>query len=520
MTIWRNALLSLGGLLVWLLYWYGDTAAAMVGIWFRSDTYAHGFVVPAISLWLIWRKRQVLAAMLPRPGLLAWPLIVACAVLWLLGDLVAVNAATQFALVAMLVLTVPAVLGWQVTAELLFPLGFMFFAVPIGDFMMPQLMEWTADFTVLALRASGIPVYREGQHFVIPSGNWSVVEACSGIRYLIASVTVGCLFAYLSYQSTRRRLVFVLVSFLVPVVANWLRAYIIVMLGHYSGNTIATGVDHLIYGWLFFGIVIMIMFMVGARWAQHPAPQADGAALAASVAFATKSGANIRPFATPLATLVVALLAVTPHVINWFLVHNQNLSTPVVAVVPPAAGWQASLGPLSDWAPAFENTSAQSRASYTSAGGATVGVYIGYYRNQNYQRKLVSSDNTLVKTTDKTWSRVASGVQGVSVNQQPLTARSGELRRLQPDAASGNELRLLVWQFYWVNGHLTSSDALAKIYGALGRLMGQGDDGAVIMVYTPKQAGAAGVLQSFLDAHGSATLALLQQTRSQRQTQP
>jgi len=146
-------------------------------------------------------------------------------------------------------------------------------------------------------------------------------------------------------------------------------------------------------------------------------------------------------------------------------------------------------------------------------------MYIGYYRNQNYQRKLVSSDNTLVKTTDKTWSRVASGVQGVSVNQQPLTARSGELRRLQPDA-SGNELRLLVWQFYWVNGHLTSSDALAKIYGALGRLIGQGDDGAVIMVYTPKQAGAAGVLQSFLDAHGSATLALLQQTRSQRQTQP
>ena len=82
-----------------------------------------------------------------------------------------------------------------------FPLGFLFFAVPIGDFMLPQLMEWTADFTVLALRLSGVPVYREGLQFIIPSGAWSVVEACSGIRYMIASVTVGCLFAYLSYRA-------------------------------------------------------------------------------------------------------------------------------------------------------------------------------------------------------------------------------------------------------------------------------------------------------------------------------
>ena len=65
------------------------------------------------------------------------------------------------------------------------------FAVPVGEFLLPVFMEWTADFTVLALRLSGIPVYREGLQFVIPSGNWSVVEACSGIRYLIASLMVG-----------------------------------------------------------------------------------------------------------------------------------------------------------------------------------------------------------------------------------------------------------------------------------------------------------------------------------------
>ncbi len=116
-------------------------------------------------------------------------------------------------------------------------------------------------------------MYREGQNFVVPSGNWSVVEACSGIRYLIASLTVGTLYAYLTYTSLKRRLIFVGISLLVPVVANWLRAYLIVMIGHLSGNKLAVGVDHLIYGWVFFGVVIAIMFAIGMRWAETEQPQ-------------------------------------------------------------------------------------------------------------------------------------------------------------------------------------------------------------------------------------------------------
>ena len=66
------------------------------------------------------------------------------------------------------------------------------------------------------------------------------------------------------------------VAIVVPVVANWLRAYMIVMLGHLSNNTIAVGVDHLVYGWVFFGIVIMLMFWIGARWAERNLPSGWG----------------------------------------------------------------------------------------------------------------------------------------------------------------------------------------------------------------------------------------------------
>src|SRR5206468_6688395 len=115
-------------------------------------------------------------------------------------------------------------------------------------------------------------VFREGNYFTIPSGSWSVVEACSGVRYLIASFMVGTLYAYLSYRSTARRAAFIAASLVVPIVANWLRAYMIVMLGHLTNNRLAVGADHLVYGWIFFGIVMALLFWIGSRWRQDEDP--------------------------------------------------------------------------------------------------------------------------------------------------------------------------------------------------------------------------------------------------------
>ncbi|MDE2275123.1 MAG: exosortase A, partial [Burkholderiales bacterium] len=290
---WRSALAALVALEAAILLLYGRSLAGMVEIWWRSETFAHAFLVLPISLWLAWRQRARLREIAPRPSPWLILALAALAAFWLLSDLATVNVASQFALVAMLVLAVPCVLGLEVAWALLFPLLFLFFMVPFGEFLLPTLMQHTADFTVWALRATGIPVYREGQTFVIPSGTWSVVEACSGIRYLIASLMVGALFAYLNYRSWQRRAAFMAVATVVPIVANWLRAYMIVMLGDLSGNRIAVGVDHLIYGWLFFGIVITIMFLIGSRWSEPeaPAPEAGGAATAATVraAGATRS---------------------------------------------------------------------------------------------------------------------------------------------------------------------------------------------------------------------------------------
>ena len=481
------------GLVVLTLWLYRDTGASMVALWNSSETFAHGYVVPLISLWLIWRRRSELAALAlsyaPSPSALVG--VVLAGMAWIVGEAATVNALRQFAFVAMLVLAVPAVAGWPLARRLAVPLGFLFFAVPFGDFLLPWLMSMTADFTVLALRLSGIPVYRDGLQFVIPSGTWSVVEACSGVRYLIASLMVGTLFAYLNYRSLKRRALFILVAMAVPIVANWLRAYMIVMIGHLTGNKLAVGVDHLIYGWVFFGVVIGLMFMIGMHWSEP-----ESTPTASPAASAVARGAGQGAFASLAMAAAMALALALPLVANRLTERAVETAAPRLAAPPSVAALSPAGAALAEWTPAFNNPAATLNQRVIVA-GQPVGLYVAYYRNQGERSKLVSSINALVRSEDKHWMWTESSQRTVDTPSGRIDVRTALMRDrvLMSDGPA-----LTAWQFYWVDGAFESSDARAKLRGAWQRLRGAGDDGAAIVLYTtatPK-ATAEAALEAFI----------------------
>lgn len=504
---WRAGIAALVFALAWLIGWFATTATAMVGVWARSETFMHGFLIAPISAWLIWRLRHQLKLIVPRPGYWALLPIFVAGILWLIGQLSAVNALSQFAFVAMLVMAVPLVLGWSVARAITFPLAFLFFMVPFGEFLLPPLMEGTANFTVEALRASGVPVYREGLSFVIPSGRWSVVEACSGVRYLIASLVAGSLYAYLNYQSTRRRLVFFAFSIGVPIVANWVRAYLIVMLGHLSNNKIAVGVDHLIYGWLFFGVVLLLLFWIGSFWSEP-----DGVTRNAAIAPPASSA-----MADPgIGHALPVLAAFAVGVAVWPLAYRALDSTggapaPVLAAPGIPESWTASTGGLANWSPRFLGAPAQMHATYAQSGGVPVGLYIGYYRNQADGRKLISTENALVASEDPKWVILGSAIAKSPVTPGPMDVRETLLKR-----ANGSPM--VAWQWYWIDGKTTSSEVTAKLYALRARLAGRGDDGAVVILTTlaESQGGAREVLASFLRDAYPAIDAALKQTRDRQ----
>ena len=505
----RHAWAALVAVLVAVLVAYRDTAAAMVSIWARSETFAHAFLVPPIALWLIWRLRHALARVEPRPCWWMLLPIAALAAAWLLGDLASANSVSQLAMTGLLVLAVPAVLGLRMAGVIVFPLAFLFFAVPIGEFLLPQLMDWTADFTVLALRASGIPVFREGNRFSIPSGSWTVVEACSGVRYLIASLMVGTLFAYLQYRSMRRRLIFVAAAILVPIVANWVRAYLIVLLGHLSENRVAAGVDHLIYGWMFFGVVIGLMFMLGMWWHEPAAVVATQGTDAGA-----RTRASARADAVWAAAVAVCVLILLPHM----LLYRIGAATPARPVDQLArldslsGSWQPDAHRFTNWKPSYQRPSAEA-TSFFSAHGRVVGMYVGYYRDQSLERKLVSSDNQLVRPQDPRWVLTAPPErEEVRVGSEVVAVRSAALAGT--DGPGLPQQRLRAWQLYWVADRFTSSDAWAKVLAAMDGLMAR-DDAAVIVVYTADDPAenARAVLADFLRTNLAAVRAQLRATR-------
>lgn len=485
---WRGGLLTLAVVAVWAGYWYWDTAAAMVSTWRASDTYAHGLLVVPVCAWLVWRARAALASVQPRWDLAAVPLIALSGFGWFLGELAGARVVQQFALVAMVPLTVWTLLGRKAIRTLAFPLAFLFFAVPAGDFLIPWLMETTAWFTDFALRASGVPVYREGFLLSVPTGNWSIAEACSGLRYLIACVTGGVLYAYLRYRRLGRRLAFVAAAVAVPIVANWLRAYLIVMIAEATDGKIAADVDHLVYGWLFFCIVMLLLFGIGSLWSEAPQHQ-DAAAARRRPAWPARRPSSPARWIAPglAATLAIGL---------WPAVARQLDSpapaSPPVLAAPEAAAWYGQEERPGHWQPRFSAPATVTR-SYTRS-GQRVGLHVAYFHGAGQGTDVASSVNRLLTPNDG-WALAAEDTRSVPVGDDALTVIASEIH--------GPAGRYLVWRWYWIGGKRTASPYMAKLLQLASRLTGGRDGGAIVTLYAAideERPGAARVLGEFAAA--------------------
>ncbi|MEO7494752.1 MAG: exosortase A [Massilia sp.] len=487
----RALLLALALLLPLAIYF--STAQSIVAIWNRSETFAHGYIILPISLWLIWKQRASLARTAVKPFWPAYILLLGCGFGWVLAKLGDVQIVMQYMLACMLPLSVLAIAGFAITRQILFALLFILFAVPFGEVFIPPLIGVTANFTVDALRLTGIPVLREGNSFTIPSGSWSVVEACSGVRYLISSFTLGCLYAYLTYRSRWRQALFVLMSILVPILANGARAYMIVMMGHLSGMTMAVGVDHLIYGWVFFGIVMFLLFWIGSFWRED---QKDGGA--ADVAFAQRL--RNQPPSSRAATLAGAALALALVIGVWPLYAwslQRAEHNPVAARLAPLATDWSGAPAFTDWQPGFDPAPTQSRQFYAKD-GRQVGASVLYYRNQQLGQRLISSTNQMVQAKSD-WRDIDSALRTEQIGGHAFTVRE--------DSLKGPSGRLLVWRWYWIDQQTTTSDYVGKALQVRQKMLHGSDDGAAVMLYAaydehPESARAA--LRAFLTANQAA----------------
>jgi exosortase A len=466
---WRATLIAAGLVFVCLLGLFWSTASGMVHTWYHTETYTHGFLILPISLWLIWQKRRHLAGFEPQPAPLFLVLVAGGLIAWVLARLAGVLVVEQAAFVAVVVATWASLLGFQVSKFLAFPLLFLFFAVPMGEDLVPPMMDFTATFTVTALELTGIPVYREGLFFSLPSGNWSVVEACSGVRYLIASITLGVMYAYITYHTLWKRLLFIAMSAVVPILANGIRAYIIVMIGHLSSMEYATGVDHLVYGWVFFGIVMFILFWVGSFWQEAESkPQA-----VTPLRELSQGAVTTRVAAIVVVTLVLAATttAMTRQALSIGPVVSGKLTLPEMV-----EDWRLTDRPAA-WEPMYLPTD-QTLNLLGVGDGGEVRLHVAFFPRQSQGYEAISPNNEVAGARARL---IGMGRAEVSVDSETFDV----VRRKMVVAAGRTTSEYLVWQWYRVAGHSLSNRYEGKAREALARIYPGRADGAWIALVAP-----------------------------------
>ncbi len=246
------------GLLGWTLLFLPECEAA-VGVWRASDTYGHCFLILPMALYLAWDRRSALAGLVSRPMPGLAPLALPIAAVWFAAERLGIMEGRQLAAMAALELLLLAVLGWRLFRALLAPLLFLVFLVPFGAFATPALQSFTAGFIVAGLNTLGIANYATDLTVEISGGTFYVASACAGLRFLIAAIAFGVFYALLNYRSPGRRVLFITVSVVIPILANGMRALGIVVLGAVLGSAQAAAADHIIYGWVFFSVVMLLV---------------------------------------------------------------------------------------------------------------------------------------------------------------------------------------------------------------------------------------------------------------------
>lgn len=485
------ALVRFGALVAILCLVQLDTLASMIDIWWHTTTYNHGFLVAPVSLWLVWRRREEVAALMLSPALGALVPLAGFAVIGFLGDVAGVNLLRHVGFVGAVMALVPLALGWEFARRFRFAILFLAFMVPVGDFLIPPLQELTADVSVWMLQLSSVPVYREGLMIELPTGLWEVAEACAGIRFLIANIFVAVLFAYFSYDRAWKWALFMGLAVVIPVFANCVRAYGIMMVAHMTDNRVAAGVDHLVYGWVFFSFVMILMLWVGGTFADRTIEDPAMEPVTPSpTAQSQRSG-----FAVMLAGSLV--LSGGPALASLTEPVAEPLPQTIAARVAPE-GWRvvAVEGQAVDrWTPRFTTADKIEHLALTN-GTHRADLYIAAYTHQREGAEALHWSNRF--DDDTIWKRSQLGTITLDTGKTglPSTARRDALTHfVQHDRGTDFSSRVVA---SWVlsGGALSADPKAAKLNRLAARLTGGTTKAAVIAVsaqYTHPEDRAQGV---------------------------
>jgi exosortase len=229
--------------------------------------FSHGFLIPIVSLYFVYERRKGLSVVNASTSWGGFGLLIFGILLFLLGNLATEYFTMRFSMLVVLGGIAHFLLGKEVFKALIFPIIFLIFMIPIPSVLMDRItfpmQLFASKVAAKSLYLIGIPVLREGNIIELANTSLEVAEACSGIRSLISLLALSVVFAYFSQKTNLKRVLLVLSTFPIAIIANAARVTGTGILAHHYGDQVAQGFFHGFSGWILFVVAFVCLFTVG-----------------------------------------------------------------------------------------------------------------------------------------------------------------------------------------------------------------------------------------------------------------
>lgn len=433
-------------------------------LWYDAIIYNHGFLVLGGILFLLYQRRESLAALTIKGSPMGLFLLAGS-----IGVLILSQAADIRVFRLMLAPLIIIFWGWSIWGKAFVtsaggPILLLIFAVPIWDDLSPLLQHITVFFNTILLQAADIPATIHEFFIVLDVGTFLVEDGCSGVRYMMVALFLAAFYGQTYFRSSIRIALLIVIAGLLSMVANWIRVFGIIAAGHYTEMETSLIEDHELFGWVIFIVVTLVpLFFISGKLEQLPS-----SALEKSSHHKPETGKHQTRHASIKWPLAASLLLLLPPVVPVALdARTERMANSWdQALLSPSADWRGPLRHASIWEPDYKNPDINLSGVYVTDALEQVQLQITGYRRQAQGRELMAYGNHLFD--HKLWKLVSETRRTLKPESgiSPGTVNEAVIQKNQDGS------HVIVWYWYQVGNQLTNSSVEVKVNGALNKLQG------------------------------------------------
>jgi len=463
-----------------ILYW--DSLSNLVTLWNSDDTYSHGLLIPFLTIYLLKSRNQTLHGIKLKPApLLLFPLFFTL-ILWLLASITDTRIVELTLLPLIFILAYLSIVGYQAGLVLLTPLLYILVAVPVWGIFVPYFQSMAVFVNEIALRLSGISTFIVDTTVSIPAGTFEIEGGCAGIRFLVVTLALGSFYSLTNFKAIRPALILLAASFIIPVIFNWIRIYIIILIGHFSDMQSPLVNDHKNFGWMLYAVSLIPLFLIAQKLYQKYETDNNEETQTSSVASITYNKSY----------LLYPLTLITITSMYYYYLQTRTLDTLEILSSPRAESpWQ---GPIhfNQWKPEYSGSTAESHKLYIGSDShADVSLHLMYFANQSEETELITEFNKIAESA-KTVSKDLIALENHNIAENIIY--------------DNNMKKRLVWHWYNVNNKSLTKPIFVKLLQAKELITGE-IRSSLVAISTECQTDCAKqrlVLKAFYKKHSKA----------------